>query len=214
MSVIATSAGVRDPHVVVPFADGTPEAARLSFDSGLARLGLRVDEQLTGLMAADFAHPPPLVWAAGHNVHVEYPLGSRLLRPMGPNTVRLSPAVPWALDVHGGAEHLDADLTGLAVRSVAFHSGAAHLRLILGHPTVSTTIRLTSVKDLRIDRPADVPVRLEIGKGATKVTLDDRWFGAVGGGLIEQTSRPRTTDHRYHVIVSGSADTVTIAAVA
>ncbi|TDC61022.1 hypothetical protein E1258_12805 [Micromonospora sp. KC207] len=214
MSIIATSAGVRDPHVVVPFADGTPEVARLSFDSGLAQLGLRVDEQLTGLMAADFAHPLPLVWAAGHNVHVEYPLGSRLLRHMGPNTVRLSPAVPWAFDVHGGAEHLDADLTGLDVRSVAFHSGATHLRLILGHPTVSTTLRLTSVRDLRVDRPADVPVRLEIGKGATKVLLDDRWFGAVGGGLIEQSSRPHTGDRWYQVIVSGSADTVTIGAVA
>lgn len=214
MSVIATPAGVRDPHVVVPFAATAPDVARLSFDSGLAQLGLRAGEQLTGLMAADFADPLPLVWATGHNIHVEYPLGSRLLRRKGPSAVRLNPAVPWALDVHGGAEHLDADLTGIDVRSIAFHSGAAHLRLVLGHPTESTTIRLTSLKDLRIDRPAEVPVRLEIAKGATKVTLDDRWFGAVGGGLVAQTSRPRTSDHCYHVLVSGSADTVTIGAVA
>lgn len=65
MSAIATSAGVRDAHVVVPVADGTSEVARLSFDSGLAKVGLRADEQLTGLMAADFAYPLPLVWAAG-----------------------------------------------------------------------------------------------------------------------------------------------------
>jgi hypothetical protein len=187
--------------------------ARLSFDTGLAQLSLRADEQVTGLMAADFAQPLPLVWTAGHNVHVEYPLGSRLLHRMGPNAVRLSPAVPWALDVHGGAEHLDADLTGLDVRSVAFHSGGANLRLILGKPTVTTTIRLTSVKDLRVERPADVPVRLEIGKGATKVRLDDQGVGAVGGGLIAQSSRPRTGDHWYQVIVSGSADTVTIGTV-
>ncbi|TDC42440.1 hypothetical protein [Micromonospora sp. KC213] len=214
MSVIATPAGVRDPHVVVPLADPAPDVARLSFDSGLAQFGLRADEQLTELMAADFAHPLPLVWTTGHNTHVEYPLGARLLRRTGPNAVRLNPAVPWALDVHGGAEHLDADLTGLDVRSLAFHSGATHLRFVLGKPTAPTTIRLTSVKGLRVDRPADVPVRLEIGKGATKVTLDDRWFGAVGGGLVEQSSRPRNTDHWYHVIVSGSADTVAIGSVA
>ncbi len=214
MSVIATSAGVRDPHVVVPFADAAPEVARLSFDSGLAQLNLRADDQLTALVAADFADPLPLVWAAGHNVHVEYPLGSRLLHRMGPNAVRLNPAVPWALDVHGGAEHLDADLAGLDVRSVAFHSGAAHLRLILGDPAGSTTIRLTSVKHLRVERPAGVPVRLEIGKGATKVMFDDRWFGAVGGGLVEQSSRPYTGEHGYRVIASGSADTVTVGAVA
>lgn len=214
MSVIATSAGVRDPHVVVPFAEAADGVARLSFDSGLAQLSLRASEQLTELMAAEFARPLPLVWTAGHNIHIEYPLGSRLLHRMGPNAVRLSPAVPWALDVHGGAEHLDADLSGLDVRSVAFHSGAAHLRLVLGQPTGSTTIRLTSVKDLRVERPAGVPVRLEIGNGATKVRLDDRWFGAVGGGLIEQSSPPHTGNHGYHVIVSGSAATVTIGAAA
>jgi hypothetical protein len=211
MNVIATSAGVRAPHIVVPFAEAAPDVARLSFDSGLSRLGLRADERETGLLAADFAGPLPLVWAAGHNVHVEYPLGSRLLHRMGPNAVRLSPAAAWALDVHGGAEHLDADLTGLDVRSVAFHSGAAHLRLVLGRPAAPTTIRLTSVKDLRVERPAGVPVRLEIGKGATKVRLDDRWFGAVGGGLIEESSPPHGGGHGYQVVVSGSADTVTIA---
>lgn len=209
MTTIATAAGVRDPHVLVPSAETAADLARLSFDSGLAQLGIRADDHLTGMMSAEFAEPLPLVWATGHNIHVEYPLGSRLLRRMGRNAVRLSPAVPWALDVHGGAEHLDADLSGLDMRSVAFHSGAAHLRLVLGHPAGPMTIRLTSVKDLHVERPADVPVRLEIAKGATKVRLDDRWFGAVGGGLVERTSSS-TTDVGYHVIVSGSADTVTI----
>lgn len=211
MSVLATAAGVRDPHVVVPFAGPAPDAARLIFDSGLARFALGADEGVSGLLAADFAGPLPLVWTAGHSVHVEYPLGSRLLHRMGPNAVRLNPATPWALDVHGGAEHLDADLTGLDVRSVAFHSGAAHVRLVLGEPAAPTTIRLTAVRDLRVERPAGVPVRLAIGKGATRVRLDDRWFGAVGGGLTEETSGPGTGGNGYQVIVSGAADTVTIA---
>jgi hypothetical protein len=209
MNAIATTAGVRHRHVTVPRPETAVDVARLSFDSGLAQLDIGTDDRLVDLMTTDFADPLPLVWTAGPNIHVEYPLGSRLLRKMGPNTVRLGPAVPWALDVHGGAEHLDADLTGLDVRSVAFHSGAAHLRLALGRPTEPTVIRLTSVKDLRLERPADVPVRLEIAKGATKVRHDDQWFGAVGGGLV---SPPSSTGIGYHVIVSGGADTLTIAA--
>jgi len=213
MTAIVTPAGIRAAHVVVPLAETAHDVARLSFDNGLAQLNLRAGEHRDSLMEADFADPLPLVWANGNNAHVEYPLGSRLLRRMRPNAVRVNSTVPWALDVHGGAEHIDADLTGLDVRSIAFHSGAAHLRIALGRPSGPTTIRLTSVEDLRIERPTEVPVRLEIAKGATKVALDERWFGAVGGGLTEQTSRSWTTEHCYHVIVSGGADTVVIGVV-
>lgn len=208
MTTVATPDGVRDEHVVASLVDAA--AARLIFDNGLARLDLRADEKLDDLLAARFAAPVPVVWASGHNVHVEYPLGSRLLRRMGPNVVRANPALPWALDVHGGAEHLDADLTGIDVHSIAFHAGAAHLRLVLGRPTGPRTIRLAAVKDLRIERPADVPVRVEIAKGATKVSIGDRWLGAVGGGLTEQTPGYDAAEHRYLLTVSGGADRLTL----
>jgi hypothetical protein len=67
------------------------------------------------------------------------------------------------------------------------------------------------VNDLRIQRPADVPVRLEVAKGATKVALGNRSVGAVGGGLADQTSGYDESDARYLVIIAGGADTVTVA---
>ena len=212
MITIATRKGVRDDHVVVPFAGGPDagQAARLSFDNGVSRLDLRADADLDGLLDAQFSDPFPVVWAADHNIHVEYPLGSRLLRVSGPNTARISPRVPWSIEVHGGVDRLRADLSGVDVRAVGVHSGSAHTALTLGRPAGHCILRFAAVKDLRIERPAGVPVRLEIAKGATKVALDSRTVGAVGGGLTDQTSGYEGSDARYLVIISGGADTVTI----
>ena len=210
MTTDKTLAGARDEHVVVPFSATADDTARLSFDNGLERLELRADEDLQDLLNARFAEPYPVVWATGQDVHVEYPLGSRLLRRMKYSTVRVSPAVAWSLDVHSGAAHLDADLRGLNLRAMSLHSGAAYGRVRLGRPAGGCTIRLSSLKDLRIERPADVPVRLEITKGATKVDLDDRRFGAVGNGLADHTTGYETAADRYLVLVSGGVDGLTV----
>ncbi|TNY37979.1 hypothetical protein [Thermomonospora catenispora] len=183
--------------------------ARLSFDNGLQHVTLRADADMTDLVQADFTGPRPDVWADGRNVHIEYPHRFPLPHRTRRATVRINANVPWALDVHGGASHLDADLTGAAVRSVAIHSGAAQVRLALGRPDASRTIRLASVRDLVIERPAGVPVRLEITGGATKVALDDRWFGAVGGGLTDWTPGDRNAPS-YSVVIAGSAAGVAI----
>lgn len=211
MRIIATTRGVRAEQVVVPFpeppAESSQDTARLCFDNGLAHVELRA-AALGRLLEARFDGPLPVVWADDGNVHVEYPLGSRLLRRARPNSVVLDATVPWALDVHGGAAHLDADLRQVDVRSATFHSGAAHVRLALGRPAAPCTIRLASVSDLVLERPGDVGVRLEVGGGATRVELDGRWFGAVGGGLVEHAGDLGSPD--YHVIVNGGADRVTV----
>jgi hypothetical protein len=206
----ATSTGVRDAHVLVPFGAAGPADARLSFDNGLERLDLRADGELDTLLEARFADPLPVVWAAEHNIHVEYPLGSRLLRRMRPSTVKLNSAAAWSLDIHGGAAYLDADLAGLRVQAVSFHSGVAHSRLALGRPTGRCTIRLSSLKDLRVERPADVPVRVEIAKGATNIALDDRRFGAVGNGLTDNTPGYDAMEDRYLLVVSSGVDGLTV----
>ncbi|HEU4422174.1 MAG TPA: hypothetical protein VFR67_06490 [Pilimelia sp.] len=210
MTVVATPDGVVGEHVVVALAGSARDAARLSFDNGIGRLDLRAGPELTGLLDARFAEHPPVVWAAGNNVHVEYPLGSRLLHRTRRASMRVNPSVSWTVDVHGGADHVYADLTGVDVQSIAFHSGAAHVRLVLDHPTGPRTIRLASVKDVRIDRPPGVAVRLDVAKGATDIAVDGQRFGAVGGGLSQQTPGYHTAAARYLIIVSGGADTLTV----
>lgn len=207
MHTFATREGVREEHVVAA-APAASTAARLSFDNGVERASLRADASATELLEARFGAPLPTVWADDANVHVVYPLGARLLRRSNPSSLVLNPSVPWALDFHGGVSHVDADLRGVDLRSVTFHSGAAHLRLVLDRPAETRVIRLASVKDLRIERPARVPVRLEAAKGITGVTLDDERYGAVGGGLTRSTGPSDAPG--YRLIVAGGADGVTV----
>jgi hypothetical protein len=207
MSTTVTATGVRAEHVTVPLDPGRQDA-RLSFDNGLERLSLTAGAG--ELAAATFSDPLPVIWASGHNVHVEYPLGSRLLRRMKPSEVRLNPDVTWSVDVHGGAARLEADLREVATRAVSFHSGVTHLRLALGRPAGQCTIRFSSLMDVAIERPAEVPVRIELARGATRVRLDAKEFGAVGNGLADQTDGYDVAADRYLVLVSAGADGLSI----
>jgi hypothetical protein len=207
MSTTATATGVRAEHVTVPLDTRRPDA-RLSFDNGLERLTLTAGAP--GLLDATFSDPLPVIWASGHNVHVEYPLGSRLLRRSRPSEVRLNPDVTWSVDVHGGAARLAADLREVTTRALSFHSGAAHLRLTLGRPRGQCPIRFSSLIDVTIERPADVPVRVELARGATRIRLDAAEFGAVGNGLSDQTDGYDAAADRYLVLVSAGADGLTI----
>ncbi len=212
MKNIATDRGTRAAHVVVPVPDpalgGATEVARLCFDSGMEHVTQRTGEG-DRLVEARFSGPLPVVWADGVNVHVDYPLGSRLLRRSSANDVVLNAGFAWSLDVHGGASHLDAELRDADVRSVAFHSGAGHVQLALGRPVEPCTIRMAAVSDFALERPADVPVRLEIAGGAARVLLDDRWYGAVGKGLVDHVGDQGAIG--YTLVIGGGADSVTVA---
>jgi len=216
---IATPTGVREAHVVVPIgttgtpgATGTTGTARLSFDNGLEAILLDCDDRQSTLLEARFADPLPVVWAAEQDIHVEYPLGSRLLRRTRQSTMTLNPVAGWSIDVHGGAAHLEAELAELRLQSASFHGALAHSSLVVGRPSGLCTIRLSSVQDVRIDRPSGVPVRLEIAKGATDVVLDDRRFGAVGNGMADQSDGYEAAADRYLVIVSGGVSGLTLRA--
>lgn len=210
----ALHVGVSAERVVVPLPQTGCEAARLSFDNGVERLRLHADQAVHALLEARFGEPLPVVWSTECSVHVEYPLGSRLLRRTRPNTIRISTAIAWSLDVHGATADLAADLIDVRVGAVSFHGGVAHSRLALGRPSGLCTIRLSSAKELQITRPTSAPVRLEVAKGATNVRLDDRRFGAVVDGLTGQTADYQGVRDRYLVIVSGGVDGLTVEALA
>jgi hypothetical protein len=210
MTSDALHVGVSAERVVVPLPGSGCDEARLSFDNGVERLRLHADQALHALLEARFGEPLPVVWSTGCGVHVEYPLGSRLLRRARPNTIRVSAAVAWSLDVHGGTAETAVDLTAARVGAVSFHGGVARSQLALGWPSGLCTIRISSVTELRIARPATAPVRLEVAGGATDVRLDGRGFGAVARGLAGQTAGYERVRDRYLVIVSGGADGLTV----
>ncbi|MFC6879513.1 MULTISPECIES: hypothetical protein [Actinomadura] len=190
--MIATPEGVRDEHVVVPMPPAG--VARLSFDNGLSRLALRAGE-LPHLLEATFAEPLPIVWAVDAKTHIEYPLGARLLPRTRTSRVHLNPSLPWSVDVHGAAEGLDADLTGVDLCSLAFHAGLARAAIALGRPRGTRTVRLASVDGLRLVRPRGVPVRVRTGESR----------------LLDETPGYDAAADRYLVIVSGGASGLVLA---
>ena len=72
-------------------------------------------------------YPPPVVWAIGTDVHVEYPLGNAF-ELAGPQ-YRLARRAPFGMvQVHGGAARLDADLRGTSLRAVTLAGAVATAR--------------------------------------------------------------------------------------
>lgn len=205
-----SDAEVRAEHVVVPMHRLPGPTARLSFDNGVERLSIAANAPSDALIDAHFAEPLPVVWTAEHGVHVEYPPGSRMLRRIRPSSIGLNPAIPWSIDVHGGAAHLGADLRDLTVHAVSFHAGAAHIKLRFGRPNGQCTIRVGSVSSMRIERPANVPVRLELASGAANLRLDDRLDRAVGGGLVDQTPGWDDATSRLLVIATAGVNELTV----
>jgi putative polyketide hydroxylase len=205
-----TAKGVRRPRVYVPRPDGEFGVAGLCFDNGMDKFTLTAREGTGNLLEAEFGEPLPSLWTVDGKTHIEYPLGARLLRRASDSVMGLDPGVPWSVDVHGGAARLEADFTRLDLRSLAFHAGLAHAAIALGRPRGTRTIRLVSADDVRIVRPEGVPVRIEAAKAITRLTLDERFFGAVGHGLTDETPGYGTATDRYLILVQGGLSRMSI----
>ena len=208
--VQATPIGVRDVRVEVAASD-QPTPATLCFDNGLEHFSLRGGVESSVLLSAVFADPPPVVWAIGADIHVEYPLGSRFSSWPGPSTVLLGRAPSWTVQVHGGAARLDADLRGTSLRAVMLAGAVAHSTLRLPPPPWPCLIRIGAVKDVTITHPPHQRVRLEIARTATNVRFGGRRpQTAPAMGLIDQTHGWDPEAPGYLVLVSGGVDGLTI----
>jgi len=211
MTLRATPTGVQADHVVVPWPSEDHPVSRLSFDNGIEDVEMHGDSGIVELLDATFADPVPVVRTVANDVHIEYPLGSRFLRRGGgASRLRMNPSANWSIEIHGGAANVDADLTRLNVQAITFHAGAADCRLALPRPAGECILRSKSLRNLRVIRPRDVPVRIEATKGVTKVTVDGRSYGAIGGGLVDETPRFGAAVDRYVLAITGGVTGLTV----
>jgi hypothetical protein len=117
-------------------------------------------------------------------------------------TVRLSTALPWRLDLEGGALTTDLDLRQLDVREVHVDTGISRLAIRLGEPaaTVPVNVQVTAgLVDLDLPRSVDCTVRV-VGLALADVS---------GQGLVKQGDEWRTPNlpspRRYDIVVRASA---------
>lgn len=195
------------------FALGSVESGRLMFANGASKLTLRATPKIDDLFRARFEGTSPKVEVEDGIVTVRYPrrfFGFFNWRNQ-PGEVTLNTAVPWAIEVHGGASEIEADLTGVELTSFVFKMGQYRLDLTLPEPLGAVPIRLSGgASQVNIRRPAGVAARVSLKGGVGTLNFDAQHFGALGGKVLLKSPGYDGTSDRYEIEISGGADKITI----
>jgi DNA-binding MarR family transcriptional regulator len=193
---------------------GSAESGRVVFANGASRLAIRAASGIDELYQARFEGPVPKVEAAEGTVTFRYPrrLGGLFeWRSRSGGEIKLNAAVPWEVEVRGGAYKVEADLSGLKLTSFVSTRGFSEVDLTLPKPSGVVPVRVSGgASKLNIRRPTGVEAHLSVKGGASKLTFDEQSFDAVGGKLRLQSPDYDSVSDRYEIEVSGGASDVTV----
>jgi len=191
---------------------GSLESGRLVFANGASRLTLRAGSGMDDLYRARFEGAALKVKVEDGTVTFRYSRRFRLFNWRSqPGEVTLNAAVPWAVEVRGGAYKVEADLRGLKLTSFALKGGVSEVALTLPEPSGVVPIKLAGgASKVSIRRPAGVESRVSVKGGAAKLTFDQESFDAVGGKVRLQSPGYDGASDRYEIEVSGGASEITI----
>jgi DNA-binding MarR family transcriptional regulator len=188
------------------------ESGRLVFSSWASRIVLRAGVGMEGLYRARFEGPVPEVKAEGGTVTVRYPRRLRVFGWSNPEAeVALSAAVPWRIEVRGGASEVIAELGGLELVGLEVRGGASAFRVELPEPNGTVPVRIAGgASEIVVRRPPGVAARVRLKGWASQLTFDERTFGSVSSDVRLQSPGYEDAARRYDVEVSGSASDVTL----
>jgi DNA-binding HxlR family transcriptional regulator len=188
------------------------ESGRLVFSSGASRLVVRTGVGMDELYRASFEGPVPEVNIEGGTVTFRYPRRLRLFaRSKQGAEVALSAAVPWRIELEGGASEVVAELGGLDLSGLEVRGGASSFRVELPEPSGTVPVRIAGgASEIVVRRPSGVAARVRLKGWASQLTFDDQTFGAVGSDVRLQSPGYEDAAGRYDVEVSGSASDVTL----
>ena len=185
---------------------------RLVFSSWASRLNLRGDAAMDELYRASFEGPVPDVKVEGGIVTLRYPRRLRLFdRSKQGAEVVLNAAVPWQIELKGGASEVVAELTGLDLSGLEVRGGASSFRVELPEPSGTVPVRIAGgASEIVVRRPPRVAARVRLKGWASQLTFDDQTFGAVGSDVRLQSPGYEDAAGRYDVEISGSASDLTL----
>jgi len=186
--------------------------SRLVFPHGVANLTIRVDAALTSVYRGEFYGPKPKVTEVDDVIYIDYPRFNPLIWGRTAADIAVSPSVGWFIEIRGGVSRWDADLRNASVAGIEVTGGLNQVDLQLPEPSGSVRFRVTGgASHLQLHRPGNVPARVHIGGGASKLALDDQGFGAVGGPVRLESSGYVSATNRYEIEIGGGASQVTVA---
>lgn len=190
------------------------ESGRLVFAAGASRLTLCADAAMDALYQARFEGAVPEIKAEGGVVTVRY--ARRLLSLAWRHhaaEIALSAAVPWWIEIRGGASEITTQLGGLALSGLEIRGGASMVRVELPEPAGTVPVRIAGgASDVAIRRPAGIATRIQIKGWATHLTFDDQIYGVIGRDARLQSPGYDDALRRYDIELSGSASAVTLSA--
>lgn len=191
---------------------GAVTSGRLVFADGAARLTLRADSAMDDLYRARFDGSPPKIHVQEGTVTFRRSRRFTLFDSRRHSEeVTLNAAVPWEIDVRGGAAQTEADLAGLELSSFILIGGISGLNLTLPHPSGIVPIRLTGgAARVCIRRPEGVEARLSVNGSVSKLTFGEQSFGALAGKVQLQSPGYHGATARYEIEVSGGASELTV----
>jgi hypothetical protein len=177
-----------------------------------ADLVIRADGEAERPYSASFQGPEPTIREDGDSVTVEYPrFRAALPTRRSRGELRLNSAFPWEISVEGGVSKLDADLSGLWLRSLAIAGGASDVRVELPEPADVVPVRFAgSASQVALRRPRGVSARLRIAGGASNLTFDNERRGAVGGETRLASAGAEGATERYDIDVDGGASKLSV----
>ncbi|MCA9641053.1 MAG: MarR family transcriptional regulator, partial [Myxococcales bacterium] len=184
---------------------GDTQRGTLDFTNGMSRLLLTSGSD-TELARASFDGEAPKLEHREELIRVRYPRSLLALLKSKPKRgeIRLCRAVPWQLQVNGGATELECAFRELQLEHFKLRGGAQRLTLDLGVPAARVPIEIQGgAQQLSVVRPASSAIRLRVDGGATKVELDTLKLGAVGGELQWATPGLNETQPFYDIHVHG-----------
>jgi DNA-binding MarR family transcriptional regulator len=213
--------------------------ARLQFKAGAHELLIRGTSDMDDLYRAKFMGAIPQVRLRDGAVNVQYKGGWQWAFHERRADIALNTALPWEIEIDGGASKLQGKLTALDLRSFRLTGGVDKLRLMLGQPAGVVPVRFSrGANNIRIERPTGIPVRLTVRGGAGRVDFDKQQVRGLGatelvqvmggriddrivrvtavehGGMVLETTAATDAADRYEVDIEGGAGRITIAEVA
>jgi DNA-binding MarR family transcriptional regulator len=189
-------------------------SGRLVVASGISTLSVRADAGIGDLYRANFQGAVPSVTVKDGVVTIRYP--RRLLGLVGEQReaeVKLNTAIPWHITIQGGASEVDARLGSLNLVGLEVKGGLSTINLELPVPPEVVPIRISGgASEIKIRRPAGVPVRVHLKGWASSFVFDDQTFSNVGSNVWQQSTNFDPAVPYFDIEVASSVSSVTITA--
>ncbi len=204
---------------------GGVTSGRLVFVSGAPNIVVRGDATLTELYKARFDGPVPRMRVRGGVVTVAYQrfswfdwrtqwaeqnveISAHWRKDRG--EIALCTAVPWSIEMRGGATRLTADLRALRLESFEMRGGASKIELLLPRPTGTVPIRVGGgMNQVTIERPAGVPAGLEVRGGVSEISVDGEIHKSMGR-VSMQTPGASSSPDRYEIELRAGVNKLSI----